>query len=60
MSQQTSKKTGTKSSAQKEANTRHGARPMPATQKEPGASGKQTMKKTSTSTSENRSANTEQ
>jgi len=41
MSQQTSRKTGLKSSAQKEANTRHGAQPMPATQHQPGAFGKE-------------------
>lgn len=42
MSQQTSKKTGVRSSAQKEANTRYGTQPMPATHKEPGAFGKET------------------
>ena len=41
MSQQTSTKTGLKSSAKKEANTRHGTQPMPATQPTPGAFGKE-------------------
>lgn len=41
MSQQTSRKTGLKSSAQKVANTRYGTLPMPATQKEAGAYGKE-------------------
>lgn len=41
MSQQTSRKTGVKSSAQKEDNTRHGTQPMPATQHQPGAFGKE-------------------
>jgi len=41
MSQQTSRKTGLKSSAKKEDNTRHGTQPMPATQHQPGAFGKE-------------------
>ncbi len=41
MSQQTSKKTGLKSSAEKQANTRHGTQPMPATQPKEGAFGKE-------------------
>jgi hypothetical protein len=41
MSQQTSRKTGLKSSAQKEAYTRGGTQPMPATQHKAGAFGKE-------------------
>lgn len=41
MSEQTSQKTGVKSSAQKGSNTRYGTQPMPATHKEPGAFGKE-------------------
>jgi hypothetical protein len=41
MSQQTSKKSGVKSSAEKQANSRHGTQPMPVTQPKPGAFGKE-------------------
>ncbi|HEX4951509.1 MAG TPA: hypothetical protein VFZ34_32925 [Blastocatellia bacterium] len=41
MSQQTSRKTGVKSSAQKMANSRHGTQPHPASHAEPGAFGKE-------------------
>ncbi|MDQ3012097.1 MAG: hypothetical protein M3X11_15490 [Acidobacteriota bacterium] len=41
MSQQTSKKTGVASSSEKQANTRHGTQPMPATEPTPGAFGKE-------------------
>ena len=60
MSQQTSRKTGVKSSAQKAANTRHGTQPMPAAQPEPGAFGKGLVEKASSSRSENRSSNRQQ
>lgn len=41
MSQQTSNKTGVKSSAEKQDTTRHGNAPMPATSPVPGAFGKE-------------------
>jgi hypothetical protein len=41
MNQQTSRQTGLKSSAEKDANTRHGTQPMPATQHQPSAFGKE-------------------
>lgn len=44
MSQQTSRKTGLKSSAKKEQYTRYGTQPMPATQHQPGAFGKESRK----------------
>jgi hypothetical protein len=39
MSEQTSKKTGVKSSAQKNAAARYGTQPLPASHQEPGAFG---------------------
>jgi hypothetical protein len=51
MSDQTSTKTGVKSSAQKEDGTRHGTAPLPASHQEPGAFGKE---------SQNRSASQQQ
>lgn len=41
MNQQTSRKFGLKSSGKKEAYTRQGTQPMPATQHTPGAFGKE-------------------
>lgn len=41
MSQQTSNKSGVKSSSQKQDNTRHGTQPMPATSPTPGAFGEE-------------------
>jgi len=41
MSQQTSKKTGVASSSEKQANSRHGTQPMPATEPKPGAFGQE-------------------
>lgn len=54
MSQQTSKKTGVKSSAEKASNTRHGTNPMPATSPVPGAFGKGGVENTDEMGSANR------
>jgi hypothetical protein len=43
MSNQTSTKTGVKSSAQKQDGTRYGTAPLPASHQEPGAFGKESQ-----------------
>lgn len=54
MSQQSSNKTGVKSSAEKQDNTRHGNAPMPATSPVPGAFGKGGVENTDERGSANR------